>query len=160
MKTDEDDYIYSGYMSWKHGDFGLNPEHPPLVSLVTALSLLHLAVKMPALQSRLFKLEGFLGGREFFSNNDADGMLIRARLAVSFLAVLLALVVFLAARKCLALAPDLWLLHCGHLTRTSWRMARSWEPIPVSLFPLIWRMPMNCGADRRKFTNISDRLQR
>ena len=26
---DEPDHIYSGYMSWK-GDFGLNPEHPPL----------------------------------------------------------------------------------------------------------------------------------
>ena len=30
---DEPDHIYSGYMSWK-GDFGLNPEHPPLVKFV------------------------------------------------------------------------------------------------------------------------------
>lgn len=96
---DEDDHIYSGYRSWKHGDFGLNPEHPPLVKLVAALPLLHLPVKMPALQNRFFKLEGFLGGKEFFFNNDADGMLFRARMAVSFFAVLLAVLVFLAAKE-------------------------------------------------------------
>jgi Dolichyl-phosphate-mannose-protein mannosyltransferase len=96
---DEDDHIYSGYMSWKHGDFGLNPEHPPLVKLVAALPLLHLPVKMPALQNRFFKLEGFLGGKEFFFNNDADGMLFRARLAVSLFAVLLAVLVFLVAKE-------------------------------------------------------------
>lgn len=96
---DEDDHIYAGYMSWKHGDFGLNPEHPPLVKLVAALPLLHMPVKMPALQNRFFKLEGFLGGKEFFFNNDADGMLFRARLAVSFFAVLLAVLVFLAAKE-------------------------------------------------------------
>lgn len=96
---DEDDHIYSGYMSWKHGDFGLNPEHPPLVKLVAALPLLHLPVKMPALQNRFFKLEGFLGGKEFFFNNDADGMLFRARMAVSLFAVLLAVLVFLAAKE-------------------------------------------------------------
>jgi hypothetical protein len=96
---DEDDHIYSGYMSWKHGDFGLNPEHLPLVKLVAALPLLHLPIKMPALQNPFFKLEGFLGGKEFFFNNDADGMLFRARLAVSFFAVLLAVLVFLAAKE-------------------------------------------------------------
>jgi hypothetical protein len=33
---DEPDHIYSGYMSWK-GDFGLNPEHPPLVKFIATL---------------------------------------------------------------------------------------------------------------------------
>jgi hypothetical protein len=37
-------------MSWKHGDFGLNPEHPPLVKLLAAMPLLQLPVKMPALE--------------------------------------------------------------------------------------------------------------
>jgi len=64
---DEDDHIYAGYMSWKHADFGLNPEHPPLVKLVAALPLLNLPLKMPALQNRFFKLEAFLGGKDFFS---------------------------------------------------------------------------------------------
>src|SRR5258707_13762332 len=61
---DEDDHIYAGYMSWKHGDFGLNPEHPPLLKLLATSPLLHLPLKMPALQNRFFKLEAFLGGKE------------------------------------------------------------------------------------------------
>jgi hypothetical protein len=104
---DEDDHIYAGYMSWKHGDFGLNPEHPPLVKLIAALPLLHLPAKMPALQNRFFKLEGFLGGKEFFfNNNDADGMLFRARLAVSFFAALRRYWCSWRRRKCLAPGRD------------------------------------------------------
>jgi len=30
---DESAHIYSGYSYWKRGDFGINPEHPPLVKL-------------------------------------------------------------------------------------------------------------------------------
>jgi Dolichyl-phosphate-mannose-protein mannosyltransferase len=96
---DEDDHIYSGYMSWKHADFGLNPEHPPLVKLVAAIPLLGMQIKMPALQDRMFKHEAFLGGKDFFFKNDADTMLFRARMAVSFFTLLLALLVFLAAQE-------------------------------------------------------------
>ncbi len=96
---DEDDHIYSGYMSWKHADFGLNPEHPPLVKLVAAIPLLSMQIKMPVLQDRMFKHEAFLGGKDFFFKNDADTMLFRARMAVSFFTLLLALLVFLAAQE-------------------------------------------------------------
>jgi len=96
---DEDDHIYSGYMSWKHGDFGLNPVHPPLVKLVAALPLLNMPLKMPALQNRFFKHEAFLGGKDFFFKNDANAMLFRARIAVTFFTLLLALLVFLAAQE-------------------------------------------------------------
>jgi 4-amino-4-deoxy-L-arabinose transferase-like glycosyltransferase len=96
---DEDDHIYSGYMSWKHGDFGLNPEHPPLVKLVAALPLLEMPLKMPVLQDRMFKHEAFLGGKDFFFKNDANAMLFRARMAVTFFTLLLALLVFLAAQE-------------------------------------------------------------
>jgi hypothetical protein len=40
---DEDDHIYAGYMSWKRADFGLNPEHPPLVKMLAAVPLLNMA---------------------------------------------------------------------------------------------------------------------
>jgi hypothetical protein len=30
LTWDEGDHIFAGYMSLKHHDFGLNPEHPPL----------------------------------------------------------------------------------------------------------------------------------
>ncbi len=96
---DEDDHIYAGYMSWKHGDFGLNPEHPPLVKLLATIPLLNLPLKMPELQNRFFKLEAFLGGKDFIFRNDADQILFRARMAASLLTLLLVVLVFLATRE-------------------------------------------------------------
>ena len=96
---DEDDHIYAGYMSWKHADFGLNPEHPPLVKLVAAIPLLNMPLKMPVLQDRFFKHEAFLGGKDFLFKNNADAMLFRARIAVSIFTLLLGLLVFLAAQE-------------------------------------------------------------
>ena len=96
---DEDDHIYAGYMSWRHGDFGLNPEHPPLVKLLGALPLLNMPLVIPRPQNRFFKLEAFLNGKDFLFKNDADTMLFRVRMAVATLTVLLALLVFLAARE-------------------------------------------------------------
>jgi 4-amino-4-deoxy-L-arabinose transferase-like glycosyltransferase len=96
---DEDDHIYAGYMSWKHADFGLNPEHPPLVKFVAAIPLLNMQLKMPALEGGNFKLEAFLGGKDFLFNNDADAMLFRARMAAACFTLLLAVLVFLAARE-------------------------------------------------------------
>jgi len=96
---DEDDHIFAGYMSWKHADFGLNPEHPPLVKLVAAIPLLNMPLNVPVLRDRFFKHEAFLDGKDFLFKNDADAMLFRARMAVSFFTLLLALLVFLAAQE-------------------------------------------------------------
>jgi 4-amino-4-deoxy-L-arabinose transferase-like glycosyltransferase len=96
---DEDDHIYAGYMMWKHADFGLNPEHPPLVKLVAAIPLLNMPLQVPVLQDRNFKHEAFLGGKDFLFRNDADTMLFRVRMAASFFTLLLALLVFLAAQE-------------------------------------------------------------
>lgn len=96
---DEDDHIYAGYMSWKTGDFGLNPEHPPLVKMLAALPLLSMDLKVPPLQGREFKHEAFLNGKDFVFNNDADKLLFHARMAASILTVLLAVLVFCAARE-------------------------------------------------------------
>jgi len=96
---DEDDHLYAGYMSWKTGDFGLNPEHPPMVKMLAALPILNLPLRRPVLQNREFKLEAFLGGKEFLFQNDADTMLFRARMAAASLTVLLALLVFLAGQE-------------------------------------------------------------
>jgi 4-amino-4-deoxy-L-arabinose transferase-like glycosyltransferase len=86
-------------MSWKHGDFGLNPEHPPLLKLLATAPLLHLPLKMPALQNRFFKLEAFLDGKAFLFQNDANDILFRARMAASLLSLLLMVLVFLATRE-------------------------------------------------------------
>jgi 4-amino-4-deoxy-L-arabinose transferase-like glycosyltransferase len=96
---DEDDHLYAGYMSWKTGDFGLNPEHPPLVKMLAALPILSMPLRVPALQNREFKHEAFLGGKEFLFKNDADTMLFRARMAAASLTLLLALLVFLAGQE-------------------------------------------------------------
>jgi hypothetical protein len=99
LSWDEGDHIFSGYMSLKHADFGLNPEHPPLVKMIAALPLLSMHLQVPTLQSRNFKIEAFLDGKNFIAQNDPQRLVFRARLAVSILALLLALAVFLAARE-------------------------------------------------------------
>ena len=107
---DEDDHIYSGYMSLKTGEFGLNPEHPPLVKMLAALPLLRMDLKVPPLQGREFKHEAFLNGKEFVFGNDADTVLFKARMAASLLTVLLAVLVFCAAREMFGLGAGFFAL--------------------------------------------------
>jgi 4-amino-4-deoxy-L-arabinose transferase-like glycosyltransferase len=96
---DEPDHIYSAYMQAKHGDFGLNPEHPPLIKFLGALPLLNMQFKMPPLQGRPYRLEEAAGGRDFLFDNDANTILFRVRVATSVITILLALMVFLAAQE-------------------------------------------------------------
>ena len=96
---DEGDHIFAGYMSWARADFGLNPEHPPLVKLLATAPLLYLPLKVPELQDRYFKEEAFLGGKEFLYRNDADAILFRTRMAAATLTLLLAALVFVATRE-------------------------------------------------------------
>ena len=96
---DEANHIYAGYKSWTDADFGLNPEHPPMVKLVATAPLLSSQPKMPALQDRYFKEEAFIGGKEFLYQNDADGILLRTRLATAIFTILLGVLVFLGTRE-------------------------------------------------------------
>ncbi len=96
---DEGNHIFAGYRSWTNADFGLNPEHPPLVKLLATAPLLSLPLQTPKLQERDFKLEAFLDGKEFLYQNDADLILFRTRMAAAILTLLLALLVFLATRE-------------------------------------------------------------
>jgi hypothetical protein len=96
---DEADHIFAGYMSWKSADFGLNPEHPPLVKLLATAPLLPLPLKVPELQKRDFKIEAFLDGKDFLYGNDPDAILLRTRMAAATLTLLLAVLVFVATRE-------------------------------------------------------------
>jgi hypothetical protein len=96
---DEGNHIFAGYRSWTNADFGLNPEHPPLVKLLATLPLLRLPLQTPPLEDRYFKVEAFLDGKEFLYQNDAEMILFRTRIAVAILALLLSLLVFLAAKE-------------------------------------------------------------
>jgi hypothetical protein len=104
LSWDEGDHIFAGYMSWKKSDFGINPEHPPLVKALAAIPLLPMHLKMPdskGLQS--FKDEAYFDGRDFIFGNggeaEADRIIFRARMAAASLSLLLGLLVFLAARE-------------------------------------------------------------
>jgi dolichyl-phosphate-mannose--protein O-mannosyl transferase len=97
LSFDEGDHIFAGYMSLKHHDFGLNPEHPPLVKMIAALPLLGMNLHEPQLQNRNFKTEAYLSGRDFIFQGDHDKVIFRARMAASIFALLVALLAFLTA---------------------------------------------------------------
>ncbi len=96
---DEPDHTYAAYMQWKHGDFGLNAEHPPLLKFLAALPLLTMHLAEPPLLDQPYRLQEVRGGRAFVFGNDANAILFRARMAASLLTLLLAVLVFLAARE-------------------------------------------------------------
>jgi hypothetical protein len=96
---DEADHTYAAYMQTKHGDFGLNSEHPPLIKFLGALPLLSMRLKMPPLEDRPYRLQEVDGGRAFVFNNDANTILFRVRLATSVVTIVLALIVFLVAQE-------------------------------------------------------------
>lgn len=95
---DEPDHIYSGYRSWE-GDFGLNPEHPPLVKFVATVPLRFMHLNVPELQGRPYRLEAVLGGRDFVFHNDADKVVFRAHMAASIFTLLLVVIAFLTAQE-------------------------------------------------------------
>lgn len=96
---DEANHIYAGYRSWTDADFGLNPEHPPMVKLLATAPLLSSPLKVPKLEDRSFKEEAFLGGKDFLYQNDADQILLRTRIAAATFTLLLALIVFLGTKE-------------------------------------------------------------
>jgi len=101
LTWDEDDHMFAGYMMWKTGDYGLNPEHPPLVKLLATLPLLGEHLWVPQLQNRDFKTEAYMDGRDWLARNDGSSqrLVFRMRLAAGLLALTLSLVVFFAARE-------------------------------------------------------------
>jgi 4-amino-4-deoxy-L-arabinose transferase-like glycosyltransferase len=101
LTFDEGDHIFAGYMMWHSGDYGLNPEHPPLVKLVATLPLLQEKLWVPPLQQRMFKGEAYRDGRDFMERNDGPRhlLLFRMRLAAGVFAVGLSVMVFLMGSK-------------------------------------------------------------
>jgi 4-amino-4-deoxy-L-arabinose transferase-like glycosyltransferase len=97
MAFDEGCHAFAGYSYWTKGDFGVNPEHPPLVKMLAALPLLNQAVHYPTPTPLPFKPQCFIGAKQFFySGRNADVLLFRARMAAAMLTVAAALVVFAA----------------------------------------------------------------
>ena len=99
LTWDEGNHIFAGYMSLKHGDFGLNPEHPPLVKMIAAIPLQGMNLREPQLQNRYFKTEAYLSGRDLIFQNDFETITFRARMFASIFALMVALLAFLTARE-------------------------------------------------------------
>ncbi len=101
LTFDEDNHMFAGYMMWKTADYGLNPEHPPLIKLLATLPVLHAKLWVPPLQGRDFKAEAYLDGRDWLARNDGarQRLVFRMRMAVLPVALALSLVVFFAARE-------------------------------------------------------------
>jgi hypothetical protein len=98
---DEGNHMFAGYMMAHTGDYGLNPEHPPLVKLLAAVPVMGENLWVPPLKGRYFKLEAYLDGRDWLARNDGSSqrMVLKMRLAAGILAIALSLVVFFAARE-------------------------------------------------------------
>ncbi len=107
LTWDEGDHIFAGYESWKTHDYGLNPEHPPMVKMLATIPLLNLPLKVPRLQGRFFKTEAYLDGREMlFHNGPKDGgqytsetLVFRVRMFAMLFTAIAALLVFSAGTE-------------------------------------------------------------
>lgn len=102
VTIDEVPHILAGYQHLKCGDFGINPEHPPLLKMIAAAPLMAMDLQKPDLEcgSQIIpKYDSWMSGFTFLTANDADRIATPARITVSFISLLLALLVFLAARK-------------------------------------------------------------
>jgi 4-amino-4-deoxy-L-arabinose transferase-like glycosyltransferase len=100
LTWDEGDHMFAAYMMWHTGDYGLNPEHPPLVKLLAATPLLGRDLWVPPLQNRDFKVEAYLSGRDWIARNDGgrNHLVFQMRLAAGLLAIAFSLTVFFVAR--------------------------------------------------------------
>jgi len=109
LTFDEGNHMFAGYMMWHTGDYGLNPEHPPLVKLLATLPQLRRDIWVPKLQDREFKGEAYMDGREWLARNDGSSqhMVFEMRLMAGLLALGLSLVVFFATREWFGTAAGL-----------------------------------------------------
>lgn len=100
---DEPIHLLAGHQYWHCGDFGINPEHPPLLKLLATVSLNFrgsLNESRADCGTRLVpKPEADGLGGEFLTGNGVDSILIPARLSAALMSLLLAALVFLATWK-------------------------------------------------------------
>src|SRR5215470_5036282 len=96
---DEACHIFAGYSYWTRGDFGMNPEHPPLVKLLATAPLLSLSLQVPAHEKVFSKEQDFTAATRFVYSNNADQILRRTRMAAALLTLLTAILLFLATRE-------------------------------------------------------------
>ena len=115
LSWDEGDHIYAGYESWTTGNFGINPEHPPLLKEIATLPLLTMHLNAPPPVSPVFsKTEAYFNGRSLIYNNGglgtASSIIFRARMTAAIFSLALATLVYLAALEIFSPAAALFAL--------------------------------------------------
>ncbi|TSD03102.1 MAG: hypothetical protein Athens071426_296 [Parcubacteria group bacterium Athens0714_26] len=100
---DELAHIPAGYSYVKYLDYRLNPEHPPLVKIISAIPLLFANLNFPTDKSFwTTDINGqWTSGAQFLyeSGNSADKILFLARLGPILLTLLLIIFIYFFARK-------------------------------------------------------------
>lgn len=97
---DEPAHLYAGYSYWLRKDFGVNPEHPPLVKLVAALpALLVDRPKYSEPPDVYFRAASVFGGFQLLAPPGSGAWLDHARAAVAIFPLLLAVVVAVAGTE-------------------------------------------------------------
>jgi len=107
---DEADHIHAGYRYWQCGDFGVNPEHPPFAKLVDTLPLVFDRPKNPGPPCASYDTgmaSDFAHGHDFLYSNDARKILAETRFFAASFTFLLAVFVFVAARRMFGEGPAL-----------------------------------------------------
>ena len=148
ITSDEINHLHAGYRYLTCGDFGWNPEHPPLLKLVAALPLLTMQVNDPAPVAcgmANSKAIDFHVGHDFIFANP-ERMLMAGRAAASIFVFGLLALVWFGARKMFGvevalIAHPYWCLsqHPGprcaghHRCGCDVRISGS-RPRPLSLF--------------------------
>src|SRR6266852_1234844 len=105
---DEADHIHAGYRYWQCGDFGVNPEPPPFAKLVDTLPLVFDRPKNPGPPCASYDTgtsPDFAHGHDFLYSNDARKTLAKTRFFAASFTFLLAIFVFVAARKMFGEGP-------------------------------------------------------
>lgn len=90
---DEPFHLTAGYLHLRHGDFRYNAMHPPLAKMLAALPLLAMDLRLPPTAG------SDLPHQFLYVLNDADRMLLWARIAVLPLALLLVGAVYWWTRR-------------------------------------------------------------
>jgi predicted membrane-bound dolichyl-phosphate-mannose-protein mannosyltransferase len=94
--ADESVHLYAGYRALKCGDFGYSAEHPPLAKLVAATPLLATSADIDCSTP---KRDETWASLDWLYAQDWDRLLTWARIAASFFAILLCVLVWMTARQ-------------------------------------------------------------
>ena len=84
VTIDEPVHILAGHRHWQCGDFGINPEHPPLLKFLAAAPLNSRNLVEPNWDcgsKMTSKFDSFSFGNSFLADNGVDSVVIPTRLA-------------------------------------------------------------------------------